>query len=111
MQVNNNGIITSDKAYTRYTPDHFAIIAEKVSMIAPFWADIETSRLGTVFFRTTTNSTLLARADEHVHNKSDSYRNFKTKELVIITWDRVGYWPITSNPKNKVCLTQLMLNL
>ena len=100
LQLNNNGIITSDQHYKEFTPNHFSEVNGNLTMIAPFWADIDTFEFGVVYYRTTAISTLLARADEYVHQMSKSFKNFSTKELVITTWDGVGYYSHT--PINKV---------
>lgn len=55
-----------------YTPDPFPI-ANDARMIAPFWADIDTTRGGAVWYRETTNADLLDRATKEVTN---NYPNF-----------------------------------
>ena len=72
-------------------------------MIAPFWADADTTRGdGNVWYRQSTDQEDLKRATNEV---KEAYpftvpNNFNASLLFIVTWDHVGYF----NSKNdKVC--------
>ncbi len=64
--------------------------------IAPFWADVDTTPEinggQNLFHRIEKGDELLALANEYVHTGFVGFRDFQATELVIITWDRVGYY-------------------
>ena len=89
LQVNNNGDITFNAAYGDYSPTPFPIFGNP--MIAPFLSDIDTRGAGTVWYRTTTDASLLANAIRDIPSIL-SGPNFAPVWLLIATWDHVGYY-------------------
>lgn len=89
LQVNNNGDVTFGGAYAGYSPMPFPIAGNP--MIAPFFADIDTNGAGTVWYRTTTDASLLAKAASDIPPIL-SGPNFNPTWLFIVTWDHVGYY-------------------
>ena len=86
---------TTDK---RYNPAAFPITDV---LIAPFWADADTtdgSGTGHVYYRSTINQTLLDRATAII-TTSFADANFVTEHLYIVTWFEVGYYGQTDNSK------------
>ena len=85
---------------TRYTPVPFPITDYLIPLIAPFWADADTSVSGHVYYtkRPTINQTLLDRATAII-NTAFTGTNFVTKHLYIVTWFEVGYYGQTENSK------------
>ena len=61
-------------------------------MIAPYWADVDTSKYGEIFYRQSTNSTLLARASREIQAVLSLTRSIEIKNLLIATWDAVSYY-------------------
>lgn len=62
-------------------------------MLVPYWADSDTRPAGggTVYYRETTNSTLLDRASMEIQNAFTL--SFSPTHLFIATWDAIGYYP------------------
>ena len=90
MQVNNNGLLSFLRGVSLFTPEPFPLSGNQ-RVIAPYWADVDTRGTGTVWFRITTNSSLLARARDEIAafvNQED----FSPAYLFIATWDHVGYY-------------------
>ena len=87
--MNNNGDLTFNAAYSGYTPQPFPIQGNP--MIAPFFADVDTRGTGKVWYRTTTNSALLAKAVNDIPSIIAG-PNFSPLWLFIATWDHVGYY-------------------
>ena len=59
-------------------------------IIAPFWADVDITRTGNIYYRQTTNSCLLSSITtllRTVYPASGSITN-----VLIATWDAVGYY-------------------
>ena len=86
-QVNTNGIISFQLPFTEYTPQRFPL-NNHIPLIAPFWDDVDIRRSGNIFFRQTSNATLLQRARDQLQLFSSS-GNFTPTMLFIATWDRV----------------------
>ena len=58
--------------------------------IAPFMDNVDIGRFGRVFYRQTTNATLLQRACDQLQELFPSSGNFTPTTLFIATWDRVA---------------------
>ena len=58
-------------------------------MIAAFWANADTQGAGAVYYRETSNSSLLKKAEREIGLSYGG--NFSPTSLFIVTWDRVGY--------------------
>ena len=70
-------------------------------MIAPFWADVDTSNAGTLWFRVSTAADLLERAGDMIHTAFVRNNEFAPSLLLIATWDGVGYY---EEGTDKVCV-------
>jgi len=90
MQVNNNGLLSFLQGVSQFTPEAFPLAGDR-KLIAPFWADVDTRGIGTVWFRITTNSSLLARARDEIATFL-SQKDFSPAYLFIASWDHVGYF-------------------
>ena len=60
--------------------------------MAPFYADIDTSATGEVWYRQTTDQALLDRANMQIRNAFPLQPQFTATNLIIATWDHVGYF-------------------
>ena len=60
-------------------------------MIAPYWADVDTSGIGNVTYRMCTDAELLRRADDHIRRAFPT-QTFSSNYLFIATWDHVGFF-------------------
>ena len=70
--------------------------------VAPFWADVDTTSAGEVWYRQSTDLDLLARATTQINNAFPLVRpQFSAVHLFIVTWDRVGYF---DNKMDKVTI-------
>ena len=91
MQVNNNGVISFQRAVSQFTPDSFPLSGD-LELIAPYWADVDTRGAGTVWYRETDDAVLRARAADDVRVAFISQSTFLPTQLFIATWDGVGYF-------------------
>jgi len=91
VQVNNNGIISFANSFGQFNPSRFPRNFTD-ALIAPYWADADTSEngSGTVFYRETTNPTLLQRASREIQDGLSM--SFLPSHLFIATWDSIGYY-------------------
>ena len=88
-QVNTNGIISFQRPFTDYIPRRFPL-NNNIPLIAPFWDDVDIRRFGNIFYRQTSNVTLLQTARDQLQNLFPSSDNFTPTTLFIATWDRVA---------------------
>ena len=90
MQIYEDGIVTLGN---RYPYSSFPLPLSNLSehVIAPFWADIDYTLKGNIFYRQTSEPSLLARATREVRSAFPTSSNATIKNLLIITWDGVRY--------------------
>ena len=91
LQVNNNGDISFTRAVSTYTPQAFPL-SGNLQLIAPYWADVDTRGTGSVWYRQTTDSQLLARTRDEIRAAFINQATFNPTSLFIATWDHVGYY-------------------
>jgi len=61
-------------------------------IVAPYWADVDIRSSGDIYYRQTTDPSLLARATSEIRAAFPSSRNVTIKSLLIATWFNVGYY-------------------
>ena len=89
--MSTNGLISLDSLDREaYTPVSFSTGVQE-SLIAPFWADVDTNGIGNIFFWNTTQQILLNNASKII-NDAFSGSHFDPQYLIIVTWLEVGYF-------------------
>ena len=63
----------------------------QVPIVAPYFADADPSKSGKIYFRVTSDFSLLEQAAQDVAHVF-SHDNFSPEQLFIVTWDEVGYY-------------------
>ena len=76
-------------AISTYTPLPFPL---NYPIIAPYWADVDTRGNGSVYYRETSNASIISTVASHVSNAFPSHSPFYATSVVIATWYRVGYY-------------------
>ena len=77
----------------QFSPNPFPIKDEY--LISPYWADVDIRGIGDVFFKETTNSSLLAEANDIIQTDTVQARRlsrFYPRWMLIVTWNNVGYF-------------------
>lgn len=75
-----------------------AVNESQLQIIAPYWADVDTSGSdtsrdpGSVWYRETANADLLQKAKQSISSAFVNHENFVPTYLFIATWDHVGYF-------------------
>lgn len=59
-------------------------------MIAAFWTDIDTARGGSLWYRTTTDSTTSQNGTNTVRTVFPSFGTFSATWMMIVTWNDVA---------------------
>ncbi|KAL5508939.1 hypothetical protein EMCRGX_G004208 [Ephydatia muelleri] len=96
IYVNNNGDLSFGLAWTGIGPTPFPITTYPV--VAIYQADVDTRGTGRVWYRTTRNATLLAKAANDIHSLTGT--SVSLQWLFIATWDHVGYYSYGTDKTN-----------
>ena len=86
---------------SEYTPKAFPLGGNR-RLVAPFWADVDTTKGGDVFYRETTDPNLLQQATDGVTAAFVDHRQFKATWLFITTWYEVAFYGSSGINQNKV---------
>ncbi|XP_052697868.1 adhesion G protein-coupled receptor B1-like isoform X2 [Crassostrea angulata] len=89
IYVNNNGYVTFDPALKQFIAQAFPINGSH-KMIAAFWTDIDTDPGGSLWYRTTTDSTTLQNGTNTVRTVFPSFGTFSATWMMIVTWNDVA---------------------
>ena len=87
--VNTNGVISFLRQVSQYTPDSFPLDNNR-RLIAPFWADVDTTNGGVVYYRETQDVAIRTRASEEIRKYFVRQRAFSAKWVMIVTWLNVA---------------------
>ena len=104
VQVNDNGVISFDGSYNVRTPLSLPLSGTE-QIIAPYWADVDTRGAGQIFYRQSSDPSLLARASREILAAFPASQNATIRNLFIATWVNVGYY---SERNDKVCTVRFL---
>ena len=77
-------------SYNHHNPR--ALPVNENRFIAPYWSDTDILGTGQVYYRQTKDSDLLSRATDEIQRAFPFSQNLNITNLVIATWDAVGYY-------------------
>ncbi|XP_056008372.1 sushi domain-containing protein 2-like isoform X1 [Ostrea edulis] len=107
--VNTNGVISFLGTLSTYTPNSFPLAHDR-RLVAIFWADVDTRKGGTVWYRESTNQTILHRATEEVRTYFPQFNRFQATWVFIATWDNVAFFGCSSCTKRNTFQEILITN-
>ena len=90
-QIYDDGIIGIDNVI-RNSHIPRSLPHSGLRIVAPYWADVDTRRTGNIYYRQTTDPSLLARATSEIRTAFPESGNVTISNLLIATWDSVGYY-------------------
>ena len=99
--MNTNGVISFLGTMSTYTPSPFPLGSNK-RLVAPYWTDIDTNNGGDVWYRESTNRTLLQRVSQEIRRVFPEQYKFQASWIFIATWDNVAFYGANSVGKTKV---------
>jgi len=102
MQVNTNGVISLGKKYSTLSPRSLPLTTTD-KIIAPYWADVDTRGIRNVYYRQTTDHSLLTRATIEIRRAYPMLQNLTITNTVIATWDSVGYYYQSTDKVSNMC--------
>ncbi|XP_013409259.1 protein mesh-like isoform X1 [Lingula anatina] len=92
LYVDTNGAISFLREVSQYTPDAFPL-GNNWRLITPFWADVDTRyNHGGVYYRQTTDASILSRANGDVRGAFLSQGRFEATWAFVCTWANVTYY-------------------
>ena len=89
VQIRENGVISFGGRNDVRGPLSFPR-----SVIAPYWADVDIRGrgIGDIYYRQTTDPSLLARATSEIRTAFSNSQSLTIQNLLIATWYKVGYY-------------------
>ena len=90
-------------AISIFTPPPFPL-GGYTRLIAPYWTDIDidTRNGGDIWYRESTNNTLLQRVSQEIRRAFPEKNKFHASWLFIATWDNVSFHGADATGKTKV---------
>ncbi|XP_070534783.1 sushi domain-containing protein 2-like [Ptychodera flava] len=107
--VNTNGVISFGNSVNDHSSQAPAFPLGEVQpdpddqeyyMIAPFWANVDTTRRGNIYYRQTTERVILNQATEDVRKYFLTEKDFTALWCYIATWEEVSFYGRTDNNNN-----------
>jgi nidogen (entactin) len=95
--VNTNGLLSFITDVPTFINIEFPI---GYPVIAPFYANADTSKAGTVYYRETQDAYMLVKAEEDLKLCFPQHYHFQPTDLFIATWSDVGYHKAGSDKMN-----------
>ena len=97
FKININGVISFLEEVSQFKPDPFPL-GDNRRLIAPFWADVDTTKGGNIYYRESQDLSILTRASAEVRKYDVSQRRFSAKWVLIATWLKVAHYGGSSDP-------------
>ena len=91
--------------YNFWTPGPLPI--DGPQFITPFWADVDLTGTGQVYYRQTNDTVLLARANNEIQAAFAMSENVNITNLLIVTWDAVGYYSGRTDKVILLCVYEI----
>uniref|UniRef100_A0A914CP32 Uncharacterized protein n=1 Tax=Acrobeloides nanus TaxID=290746 RepID=A0A914CP32_9BILA len=90
--VNVNGGISFRTPISTFTPS-CQLLNATYSMVAPFWADVDISMTGEIYYRQSTDTSLLIKAQNEITHAFTNLTSINISWVFIVTWYNVTYYP------------------
>ncbi len=73
-----------------------------------FGADVDTRGIGEVYYHLTTDSSVVHKANDIVNNAFQLESDFNADEVLVATWDHVGYYNRKTNKVRTIYLHDIV---
>ncbi|PAV61412.1 hypothetical protein WR25_01754 [Diploscapter pachys] len=91
LWVNENGLVSFNRKIPEFTP-FCKPVPEAYRMIAPFWADVDITRSGNIFYRQTMDADVLRKGEIEIAAAFPEDRNIQLEWAFVATWANVTYF-------------------
>lgn len=98
LYINLNGIISFDTELPDYRSN--LIIPFDYKVISPFFADVDITLSGNVYYRETQDPSLLNKVAQDIQKAFPQRYDFRPRSLLIATWDSVAAFESQFEPTN-----------
>jgi len=88
LYVNTNGLISFDTGVRTFTPIPFPL--RNITVVSPYWTDIDTRRGGDVYYREILNISSLNSLGYEIRRSFSSFYSFKPTWAFCVTWYQVA---------------------
>ncbi|XP_043227529.1 nidogen-like isoform X1 [Amphibalanus amphitrite] len=95
--INSNGLLSFMTELPNFYNVPFPL---DYPLIAPLYSDVDTRGAGDVFYRVTYEEDELRRFDERIARYFSGGASFQSQELLVATWDGVGYYNSRADKTN-----------
>ena len=91
LQVSSNGLISAREVYFQYVPSLFTREFSEFphAIIAPLWADFDSSVQGSIYYRVTNDSEVLDQIVDTISNLNSDINSYAPKQALIATWEDI----------------------
>ncbi|PIN93179.1 hypothetical protein AB205_0035040 [Aquarana catesbeiana] len=96
--VNNNGLLSFHSSISQFVPQALPVALGN-PFLAIFWADVNNALAGDIYYRQSTDPSLLSRATSDVRTYFHGV-NFTSRWVLVATWHRVAYYGSSTNKVN-----------
>lgn len=86
--MNTNGDVSFGKKYGRHIPEPFPL-SESHKLIAIFWTDIDTSKVGNIYYRITLDANTLQDGTALILSSFPNIKYFSASWMMVVTWEKV----------------------
>jgi hypothetical protein len=97
--VSTNGVISLGDDQTTVVSIPFPLTAVE-PIIAPYFADVDTTGTGNIYYRQSTTSSDLQFATNLIRNGFAAFQSFTASQVIIVTWSSVGYFNSKTDKTN-----------
>ncbi|XP_022099271.1 sushi domain-containing protein 2-like [Acanthaster planci] len=92
--INDNGVLSFGKKFDQYVWETLPLFKQpddRNVLIAPLLADVDVTNTGTIFYGQAREGRVLQDATALVSQYFVRHSDFKPKNMLIVTWDKVGF--------------------
>ena len=100
FQVSTNGALSFGEKLQGYSGEHLSLV--NTTLVAPFWADVDTRESGEVFYRQTNESSCITNVATMLRAVFEDAVGFTPFTVFIATWNNVGYYNRNRNQVSKI---------
>ena len=112
LWVSTNGYVTFDTNFTVYSPTDFPLrFSNAPPTICAYWADVNTNNGGTVYYRQTTDKSVLDIITQEVRDSNCQNFWFDAGWAFVVTWNEVAFYGASTAGRERRNTFQLVLGL
>ena len=98
MQISSNGLISFGERYTAYRPRNFPLNIGQISVISPYWDDIDLRNQGNIFYESYdiaagdgsgSNNDVLVTISDFITESENLAEDFICTSAVVVYWSNV----------------------